>query len=115
MKTEAQILKDKLVLNSKNGNRIVFNNLTPIKTAKKIVELYDTKTRIIFDYGDIENNKSWGESYDISGKIGMTKGAYNLRYPILLHNSRSTGGGTILTHCVISIKESKGKKLILQN
>jgi hypothetical protein len=115
MKTETQILENNLVLTTRDLKRIVFNKLTPIKTAEKIVELYESQTRIIFDYGDIKTNKSWGESYDITGKIGMSKGAYDLRYPILIHNSRSIGGGTILTNCIISIKESKGKRLIFNN
>ena len=115
MKTETQILENNLVLTTRDFKRIVFNKLTPIKTAEKIVQLYESKTRIIFDYGDIKNNESWGESYDITGKIGMSKGAYDLRYPILVHNSRSLGGVPILTHCILSIKESKGKRLIFKN
>lgn len=64
-------------------------------------------TRIVLDYGDIKTGRSWGEVYDITGRLGRSSGS--IKIPILLHNSRSIGGGGILDHCIIGIKTSKGK------
>jgi len=114
MKTKKEILKGRFVIES-NGKQIVFDDKTPKKAAMKIVEIYSNKTRVVFDYGDIQTNRSWGETYDITGRIGLCRGYYNLHYPILLHNSTSLGGGTILTDCILSIRESRGKKLIYKN
>lgn len=114
MKTIEEILQGKFTVESE-GKKYVFTNGTPIELANKIVQLHKSQTRIILDYGDIKSNKSWGEVYDITGRIGVSKGFYDLRWPILVYNSRSIGGGTILTDCIISIKESKGKRLIYKN
>ena len=114
MKTKEEILTDKYVMNSSRGE-IVFSNETPKECAKQIINLIENRQRIIFDYGDIKTNQSWNEDCDICGYIGLSKGYYALKYPILVYNQRSTGGGSILTDCILSIKTSKGKKLIYQN
>ncbi len=114
MKSRNEILENKYIINSSRGE-IVFNNDTPKKLANELVYLIENQTRIILDYGDIKTNKSWGEVYDITGKIGLSKGFYDLKYPILVHNERSIGGASILTNCIIKISTSKGKKLIYQN
>ena len=67
-------------------------------------------TRIILDYGDTTTGESWNEVYDITGRLGRSTG--NVKIPILLHNVRSIGGGAILDHCIIGIKESKGGKVL---
>jgi hypothetical protein len=72
----------------------------------------ETRTRIILDYGNTSTNESWGEVHDVTGYIGLSAGAYNLKYPILVYNSRSIGGGTILTDSIIKITASKGKEIL---
>lgn len=89
---------------------IYFYEGTPIKLCDKLIELRDSKERVVFDYGDTETKTSWGEVYNISGRIGKTTGIKPML--ILIHNARSIGGGTIMTDCVLSIKKSKGKSLI---
>lgn len=109
MKTEAEILENNYLLLN-----FVFNKSTPIELAKKIIELINSKERIVLDYGDTDTLESWGEVYDIQGRISYTKGSYGFKYPILLHNKRSIGGGLISTSSILSIKTSKGKKLIYE-
>ena len=77
-----------------------------------LLRLYLNKTRIVLDYGDVETGESWGEVYDVTGTIGRSTG--QLPIPILVYNKRSYGGGSILDHCIISIKESKGAKILYQ-
>jgi hypothetical protein len=110
MKTKEEILVGKFVIDG-----FVFNNGTPTNTANKLIELIKTKERITLDYGDITTKKSWDEQYDISGRVGYSSGLYGLKYPLLIHNSRSLGGGLIITDCILSIKLSKGKKLIFEH
>jgi len=114
MKTKNEILTGKYIVTSNRGE-IVFDEKTPKELANKMISIIENKERVVFDYGDIKTNESWNECFDITGYIGLSKGYYDLKYPILVHNSASSGGGTILTHCVLSIKTSKGKKLIYQN
>ena len=64
-------------------------------------------TRIVLDYGDIDTGKSWGEIHDITGRVSRSTG--EIKIPILVHNSRSWGGGAINDKHIISIKTSLGK------
>lgn len=54
-------------------------------------------------YGDRETGRSWNEEYDVIGEIGRTGGRFKV--PILLHDKRSIGGGTILISCIIRIDD----------
>lgn len=108
MKTKEDVLKGKYVIDG-----FVFSDKTPQIVANKLIELINTKKRIVLDYGDIETKVSWNEVYDITGYVGYSKGNYDLKYPILVYNRRSYGGGSILTDCILSIKESRGKRVLL--
>jgi hypothetical protein len=110
MKSKEEILVGKYLIDN-----FVFSNETPVNTANKLIELIKTKERIILDYGDIKAKKSWDEQYDISGRVGYSSGSYGFKYLLLIHNSRSLGGGLILTDCVLTIKTSKGKKLLFEH
>lgn len=92
---------------------VYFTEGTPIELCDKLLELRESKTRVVFDFGDIKTNVSWDERYDVAGRIGKSTGVEPRL--LLLNKINSMGGGCILTHCVLSIKESKGKKLIYQN
>jgi hypothetical protein len=85
-----------------------------VRTPNKLINILENcrrnNTRIILDYGDTTTGKSWNEVYDVTGRLGRSRG--NVKVPILLHNSRSIGGSSILDHCIIGIKESKGGKVL---
>jgi hypothetical protein len=92
---------------------ISYNDKTPQNIINIIDNLYQTKTRVTFDFGDIETGKSWGEVNGIKGTIGKSTGSTKI--PLLIHNARSLDGGSLLTHCIVKISESKGGKLIYQH
>lgn len=110
MKSKEEILVGKYLIDN-----FAFSNETPVNTANKLIELIKTRERITLDYGDIKTKKSWNEEYDISGRVGYSSGLYGIKYLLLVHNSRSLGGGLILTDCILTIKSSKGKKLIFEH
>jgi predicted alpha/beta-fold hydrolase len=60
--------------------------------------------RLTFDFGDVATGKSWGEVNDVSGYIGRSTGS--IKIPLLIHNTRSYGGGALLDDCIIGIKHS---------
>jgi hypothetical protein len=66
--------------------------------------------RVTFDYGNLQTGVSWGEVNDITGRIGRSMGP--VKSPILLYNKRSMGGGCIITSRILSIKESKGGRVL---
>lgn len=118
---------DTLTINHKNGSasvykliegdkpmKIAYKNGTPNDIINIIERCRKNRIRVILDFGDTQTGRSWNEEHDICGYIGLSKGnqAY---FPILLYNSRSYGGGDILTHCIVKISESKDKKVLYQH
>ncbi len=89
---------------------IYFSENTPLDLCDKLIELRNKRQRLVFDFGNTETKTSWNELHDISGYIGKTTGTKPSL--ILVYNTRSRGGGILLTNCIISIKTSKGKSLI---
>ena len=85
-----------------------------IETPDRVIDVLErvkaNGTRIVIDYGDVKTGASWGEVHDVTGTIGRSTGF--VKIPILLHNSRSTGGLGILDHCILGIRESAGKRVL---
>jgi hypothetical protein len=93
----------------------IFNGISyHEETSQKVIDALERArqngTRIMIDYGDVKTGDSWGEVCDIYGYVGMSNG--ERKVPLLIHNSRSFGGVAILTHCIIGIYESKGKRCL---
>jgi hypothetical protein len=82
------------------------------ETSDEVVEVLERArengTRLTLDYGDVKTGESWGEVYDINGYVGRSNG--RIKIPLLIHNNRSMGGGSVLDHCIIGIYTSKGKR-----
>lgn len=91
-------------------NGTAYNLATPDKVIQVLEQVRANKTRVTFDFGNTETKLPWNESYDVSGYIGRTMGP--IHSPILLFNRRSFGGGIILTDCILTIKESRGKRVL---
>jgi len=81
--------------------------ITAIENARK------NKVRVKIYLGDTLTGKCWNEEHDIFGYVGLSKGT-DAYFPILVNNKRSYGGGTILDHCIVKIKESKGNRVLYQ-
>lgn len=88
-----------------------------IGTDYKVAEILEKlisehrSTRVRLWYG--ENGKSWDEENDVTGRIGRSTGS--IKIPILVNNSRSYGGGAILTDCIVKIVDIKTKKVLYQH
>lgn len=91
-------------------NGTSYHQDTPDALITALEQARKSKTRVIFDFGNTETKESWGESFDICGYIGRSMGP--IKIPILVYNSRSLGGGLILTQHVLSVKTSKGKRVL---
>ena len=94
--------------------KVVNGTYYHINTNNKVIEVLErcrtNRTRIVIDYGNTETKESWQETYDISGYVGRSNGS--IKIPLLIYNSRSIGGSGILSQCILSIKESKGKRVL---
>jgi len=115
-----------LTIDHNNGHSTTYqliedgNNL-PIaynaKTSTKVIEVLErcrkNRIRVKLNYGNIQTGKSWNEENDTIGYISMSKG-YNARFPILVYNQRSFGGGSLMDDNILKIQESKGKRVLYQ-
>lgn len=94
----------------KTVNGTSYHENTPDALITVLEQARKEKIRVIFDFGDTETKESWGETLDICGYIGRSIGP--IKVPILVYNSRSLGGGQISTNRVLSVKTSKGKRVL---
>ena len=69
--------------------------------------------RLHLSYGDSSTGEDWQEIYDVDGYIGRSTGT--IKIPLLVHNSRSLGGGAILTDCIVKIQTARGKITLYQH
>jgi hypothetical protein len=99
-----------------NGNtihyKIVDGTAYHEETPDQVVRLLESAlksfrgTRLRFCFGDTKTGRDWEEKYDVCGYIGRSSG--DIKIPLLINQSASTGGGAILDHCIVRI-ESKGQ------
>ena len=99
------------IYNVVNGTS--YDARTPNEIISVLEQARLTRTRLLFDWGDQNSGKSWGEVYDIRGYVGRSTGS--VKIPLLIKTSRSLGGGAILDHCIVKISESKGGKVLYKH
>lgn len=94
-------------------NGISYHSETSEEVIKVLEHARQNRIRIVLDYGHLNTGQSWGETNGIAGTIGNSTGT--IKIPLLVHNSKSIGGGSILDHRIVKISESKGKKVLYQH
>jgi hypothetical protein len=97
-----------------NGRiQMALDNRTNGLVAAALYSAYQTGRRVRIWYGDIETGRSWNEELDVTGRVATSMGPRHI--PILLNNSRSTGGGGILDHCIVKVQETKSKRVLYEH
>ena len=104
-----------LEINHNNGHTSSYkliedgNNLPiayKLKTSDNLVQVLEririNKIRVKLNLGNTETGVSWNEENDITGRIGLSRGT-QARFPILVYNSRSFGGGALMDDCILKI------------
>jgi len=95
-----------------NGNTIhykivngtAYNNDTPDEVVKILESaIMDEDTRIRVCLGDSKTGRDWDEHYGVCGYIGRSTG--EIKIPLMIPNSRSTGGPGLLDHCIVRIEK----------
>lgn len=93
-----------------NTREFYFQDGTPQRVKDVINFQYESQARLRIWYGDKRTGKAWLEEYEVIGHIGRSTGTQPI--PLLVHNARSMGGGSILTSCIVRIVAiSSGKEL----
>lgn len=90
-----------------------FNENTSDKVKECIEHCYHSKSRVRIWYGNNNTGECWLEEYDTIGTVGRSSG--QVKIPLLLKNARSSGGGGILTNCIIRIDVISSKRTIYKH
>ena len=90
-----------------------FSDNTNEKVKQVLTSCYNRKNRIRIVYGDITTGKSYLDEYEILGYVGKSTGVKPT--PLLISNSRSFGGGSILTGSVLKIVDTKTKQVLFKH
>jgi len=100
-----------------NGRDYIVENGTwyDAETSPEVIRVLEqcraNRTRVIIRAGQTEGHdvgRDWLEEYDTAGRIGRSCGT--IKTPLLIHNSRSMGGGAILTRCIVRIVTAAGHR-----
>ena len=84
-----------------NPAPFTFHKSTPETVCAIIQTLYQNKHRVRFFYGDTSTGRDWCEENDVTGTVGKSTGTQPI--PLLIHNSRSLGGGGLLDSSIVKI------------
>lgn len=91
-----------------NDLPIAYHVETPQNLINVLERARKNRQRIKLYLGDPKTGKDWHEEHETVGYIGLSRGT-EARYPILVYNERSYGGGSLMDNCIVKIKEAKGK------
>jgi hypothetical protein len=70
-------------------------------------------TRLHISLGDQQTGKDWLEEFETHGYVGRSMGP--VKVPLLIASTRSLGGGAILDHCIVRVRESAGGRVLWQH
>ena len=94
-------------------NGTSFHVATPAAVVQVLERARQNRTRIHVSFGDTANGLDWLEEFDAHGYVGRSMGP--VKVPLLVANRRSTGGGAILDHCIVRIRESAGGRILYRH
>lgn len=90
-----------------------FSHGTPQEVQDIIEQYRKNGLRLRFWLGDIKTGRAWLEEYDVVGSISRSTGT--MKVPLLIPNSKSIGGGAILTNCIVKIMGVESKRVLYQH
>ncbi len=90
-----------------------FNEKTCEAVKTVLTDCYNKQCRIRIWYGDVNTGLSWLDEYDVVGTVGRSSG--QAKIPLLIKNSRSSGGGGILCHCIIRVDVIGTRRIIYKH
>ena len=91
------------LIEDRNDLPIAYHEETPEPLIRELETARIARRRIKVYLGDRETGRNWNEEHDTTGTIGLSRGT-DARYPLLIPNIRSTGGGHLMDNCIIQLK-----------
>lgn len=107
--------------NYKVVNGTSYGDHTPDAVIRVLERAREDQTRIRIRLGFTEHHedvlsgkaplgRDWLDEFQCEGTVGRSGGTIHI--PLLIHNSRSMGGGGILTDCIVRIIETRTKRVL---
>lgn len=97
----------------KTTNGTSYNDETPDEVIRVLESARQNRTRLHISLGDTASGRDWLEEFESHGYVGRSMGP--VKVPLLVANTRSLGGGSILAHCIVRIRESAGGRVLYQH
>jgi hypothetical protein len=97
-------------------NGTSYDERTPDEIIRVLEDARLNRTRLHISLGHTDGPKvglDWLEEFETHGYVSRSIGP--IKVPLLVANRRSTGGGAILDHCVVRIRESAGGRVLYQH
>lgn len=87
-----------------------------LSTPDELINILETvmkeRQRVKIYYGDPATGKDWAEDYDKYAYIGRSAG--KIKVPLSIATKRSNGGGALMDHCIVKLKDMATGKILYQ-
>ena len=94
-------------------NGTFYDTRTPGEVIRVLENARLNHTRLHISLGETDTGRDWLEEFESYGSIGRSMG--QIKVPLLIANTRSLGGGAILDHCIVRIRQSAGGRVLYQH
>jgi len=88
-----------------------------VRTPDEVITVLENarlnRTRLHVSLGDTVTGRDWLEDFETHGYIGRSIGP--IKVPLLVVNRRCLGGGAVLDHCIVRIRQSAGSRVLYQH
>lgn len=94
-------------------NGTYFHIETPDAVCEALERARLSEERVRLFYGDVKTGVAWAEENDAAGRIGRSTG--KIKSPLLINNSRSSGGPAFLDRCIVAILCKNPKRFVYKH
>lgn len=94
-------------------NGTSYDARTPTAVVTVLENARQNRTRLHISVGDPESGGDWLEEFDTHGYVGRSMGP--VKVPLLLATRRSSGGGAILDHCIVRVRETASGRVLYRH
>jgi len=113
MRTETHQFNGSSVTYKVSDDSTYYDMETPDDLIEILERARTNRTRLKFYLGDIKTGKDWMEEDSKLGRIGRSTGP--IKIPLLIKNVPSTGGGALLTQCIVKIVTSPERTVLYKH